>query len=229
MNRDAIYGVKAAVFDLDGTLFDSARLWSQIDIAFLKKRGLYPTPEYKRALAALGNMELARFTVDYYRLSDTPEALVREWTDMALFEYEHNIKLFDGAKEYVLDVYERGITVVAVTSLVRELAEPCLARGGLLDIMKSLITADETGLSKTSPEIYRYAAKTARAETKACVAFDDVARAVQSAKLAGMTTVAVRDAVGEGDCGQFEYADYVVDSVSDAPRLFAEDAPTSDG
>ncbi len=220
-NVQKIYGVKAAVLDLDGTLFDSARLWERIDIAFLKKRGLSPTPEYKRALVALGNMELARFTVRYYGLDDTPETLVREWTDMALYEYEHNIELFDGAKEYLERAHARGITLIAVTSLVRELAEPCLARGGVLGMLSEIITADETGLSKTSPEIYRYAAKRAGARPDECVAFDDASRALSSAKRAGMITVAVRDAHCES-CGQEDFtdADYIVDAIADAPEIF---------
>ena len=31
---------KGAIFDLDGTLLDSMRVWDDIDVAFLKKRGL---------------------------------------------------------------------------------------------------------------------------------------------------------------------------------------------
>lgn len=226
MSAQKIYGVKAAVLDLDGTLFDSAKLWADIDVAFLKKRGLSPTPEYKRALVALGNMELARFTVRYYDLDDTPEALVREWTDMAIYEYEHNVEFFDGAREYIQRAHARGITLIAVTSLVRELARPALLRGGVLPLLKDIITADETGLSKTSPEIYRYAAKVAGALPSECVAFDDAARALCSAKQAGMITVGVRDAHRDGsDIEDFSCADYVVDAIADAPEVFRAPAP----
>ncbi len=121
-----LFGNKAAVFDLDGTLFDSARLWERIDDEFLRRRGRTPTAEYKRGIAALGNREVARFTVEFYGLKDTPEELMREWADMARHEYANAIRLFDGAREYIERTAAEGIIALAVTSLARELAEPCL-------------------------------------------------------------------------------------------------------
>lgn len=37
---------KGAIFDLDGTLLDSMRVWDDIDVAFLKKRGLEVPPRH---------------------------------------------------------------------------------------------------------------------------------------------------------------------------------------
>ncbi|MDE7464014.1 MAG: HAD family phosphatase [Clostridiales bacterium] len=220
MKKNVIRGVKAAILDLDGTLFDSTHLWAQIDIDFLKKRGLEPTDEYRRALGALGNREAAYFTIEYYGLKDTPEELMREWAGMARHEYENNIKLFDGAKEYLLGMHERGITLVAVTSLARELALAGLKSNGIYDLFKVIITADESNLSKTSPDIYIHAAEVVGVSPSECVAFDDVAKALQSARIAGMKTVAVR---GEGvhDCGEGA-ADYTVWNIADAPLLIID-------
>ena len=211
-----IHGVRAAIFDLDGTLFDSTGLWYQIDIDFLKKRGLQPTEEYRRALGALGNREAANFTVSYYKLNDTPEELMEEWAGMARHEYAHNIKLFDGAKEYIEDLHARGIAIVAVTSLARELAVAGLENNGIIEYFKEVVTADETGLSKTSPDIYVHAAAVAGVSVEECVAFDDVQTALTSAKKAGMKTVAV---VGDGFHCNGDCADYVAGTIADAPTL----------
>ena len=40
---------KGAIFDLDGTLLDSMWVWDDIDVAFLKKRGLEVPPDYQRS------------------------------------------------------------------------------------------------------------------------------------------------------------------------------------
>ncbi len=225
-NINSIIGVRAAIFDLDGTLFDSTHVWERIDIEFLKKRDLVPTLEYRRAFAALGNREGAVFTVGYYNLSDTPEQIMQEWADMARHEYETSIELFDGVREYLIDTYRQGIKLAAVTSLARELAVPCLAHNGVISMFDAVITADETGLSKTSPEIYEYTASVLGVPCDNCVVFDDVARAVRSAKKAGMTTVAVRGAGGydDGDEVRDGDADYIIDGIKNAPKLVAESA-----
>ena len=54
---------KGAIFDLDGTLLDSMRVWDDIDIAFLKKRGLEVPPDYQEAITPLGFLEAARYTI----------------------------------------------------------------------------------------------------------------------------------------------------------------------
>ena len=54
---------KGAIFDLDGTLLDSMRVWDDIDVAFLKKRGLEVPPDYQEAITPLGFLEAARYTI----------------------------------------------------------------------------------------------------------------------------------------------------------------------
>lgn len=212
-----INGVRAAVFDLDGTLFDSVGLWHEIDEIFLRKRGCEPTNDYKRSIAALGFKATAYFTVEYFGLNETPEALMDEWNVLAEHAYKHTIKLFDGAREYLAACAAEGLTILAVTSLKRELAESCLTSNGVRGYFKEIITADETGMKKSSPDIYEYAAKRAGCAAAECVAFDDVHDAVGAAKAAGMTTVAISRP--DGLFGAHDGADYIVDGVGKAPRL----------
>ncbi len=89
--RDTVKNIDAAIFDLDGTLFDSVEMWHEIDEVFLRRRGLSPTTEYRRAIVALGFTATAYFTVDYYKLKDTPEQLMDEWSEMARERYAHTV------------------------------------------------------------------------------------------------------------------------------------------
>lgn len=216
--RGALKNIRAAIFDLDGTLFDSVGLWHEIDDIFLAKRGLVPTDEYRRAIAAVGFRAAADFTVEYYKLDDKPEQLMDEWTELAREAYATTVKTFDGAREYIEECAAAGIKIAAVTSLHREFAEACLKNNGICEYFAQIFTSDDTGLNKSSPAIYAHAAKLLGVEPSECVVYDDVTVAVKAAKAAGMTTVAVAGLMFDNEeCGEF--ADFVVRSLKDAPAL----------
>ncbi len=222
ITAEALSGIRVAIFDLDGTLFDSTRLWRDIDDIFLRKRGYEPTAEYYSAIAALGFRNTAHFTIDYYKLADTAEELMSEWSELALDAYAHDIKLLDGAKEYVAACSARGIKIFAVTSLSRELAEPCLKNNGIFEFFDGLVTADETGFAKTDPRIYLRAAELAGVSPEDCVVFDDVPQALRAARSAGCVTVAViGDGVHFNSDSDRKCADMNVSGMFEAPEIQA--------
>ena len=104
---------KGAIFDLDGTLLDSMWVWDDIDVAFLKKRGLEVPPDYQEAITPLGFLEAARYTIRRFGFPETPEELIQEWHQMAVDAYTYEVELKDGAAEYLRYLKEKGIRLVA--------------------------------------------------------------------------------------------------------------------
>lgn len=221
MKSPKLKNISGAIFDLDGTLFDSTHVWSHIDDVFLAKRGKVPTTEYRCGLAALGTREVAYYTIDYYGLPDTPEQLLQEWYEMAKDEYANSIKLLPGVKAYLEHCRANNIKMAIVTSLTRELAEVGLKSNGIADFFDDIITADECGLSKSAPDIFTYTARRLGVAPNECVVFDDVSPVIRSAKLAGMTTVAVRDEKSSReDVPLYENtADFVIVDLTEAPMF----------
>ena len=54
--------IKAAIFDMDGTLVDSTGLWHEIDKAFFRKRGMEIPSDYAQKIVHLGLKQAAIFT-----------------------------------------------------------------------------------------------------------------------------------------------------------------------
>ena len=84
---------EAAIFDLDGTLLNSMDIWEHIDISFLKKRNLPVPGNYVTEICARNFEEAAQYTIDLFGLSEDTENIVKEWNDMAVYEYAHNVRL----------------------------------------------------------------------------------------------------------------------------------------
>ena len=64
--------MRAAIFDLDGTLLDSMYVWHAVDERFFAERGLTLTPDYAKAIAGMSYRETALYTKKRYGL--TPSA-----------------------------------------------------------------------------------------------------------------------------------------------------------
>ena len=100
---------KGAIFDLDGTLLDSMRVWDDIDVAFLKKRGLEVPPDYQEAITPLGFLEAARYTIRRFGFPETPEELIQEWHQMAVDAYTYEVELKDKMGGFAaVGVYDRS-------------------------------------------------------------------------------------------------------------------------
>lgn len=93
--------IKAVLFDLDGTLLDSMYVWQYVDEEFLRRRGITPPDDYGRQCSHRSFYETALYTIDLFSLPETPEQLMQEWTDLAIDEYRHNVKLKPFARETV--------------------------------------------------------------------------------------------------------------------------------
>lgn len=215
--------VKAAIFDLDGTLFDSGDVWRRIDDEFLTQRGITPPADYMHAMAAMGAVSGATYTIERFGLTETAEEVIEIWRNMAREEYAHKLPMLDGAKEYLMKTAKNGVRIAALTSLDPELAMLCMKNHGVYDCFERIITTDETGLRKDCSEIYMYATELLGVEPHECVVLDDLAVAVRSAKTAGLKTVGIQN-----DLSPFSFerqsdahADFVVPSLSQAPTLVA--------
>lgn len=183
----------AAIFDLDGTLLDSLNVWEQVDMDFLKKRGLPLTQDYTQAVTVMSFEEAARYTIARFGLNETPEEVGREWNEMIAHEYAHHIKLKPGARECLHFLQEWKFKLGVATALPKELYVPALQNNGILDAFHAFASVTETVRGKGFPDIYLLCARRLGTPPEKCLVFEDVLLGLQGAKAAGMGAIGVYD------------------------------------
>lgn len=184
----------AAIFDMDGTIMDSLGIWERIDYEFLEnKRGIKVPEDYVHNIAAMSFSEIADYTIKRFNLPDTPEALMQEWTDMAIHEYSHNVLMKPFVKEFIEYLKDNGKKVVLCTSSPEYFFRPALRNNGIYDLFDGFANTCEAGAGKDNPRVYYLAAKKAGVCPEKCLVFEDVITAAKTAKKAGMLVCGVYD------------------------------------
>ena len=186
--------IKAALIDLDGTIFDSMGIWEKIDKTWLAKHNLPYSAEYSESLKSKSFAESADFTINFFGLKGLePEKIMNEWYEMARFEYSNTIKPKPMAAKYLEILKNSGIKLAVVTSLSADLYEPLLKNNELYELFDVFLSTVDTGIGKENPHIYQSAADTLRIRPQDCVVFEDILHGIRAAKSLNMKTVAVYD------------------------------------
>ncbi|WP_252243431.1 HAD family phosphatase [Clostridium sp. ZBS14] len=185
--------IKAAIFDLDGTLVDSMIIWQKIDIDYLKERGHELPKDLKNDIIHLSFKQTATYFKNRFNIEDSVETILNHWHDMAFKYYSTNVKLKDGVKEFLDKLKSNNIKIGLATSNSNELLEVCLKANNIYDYFDSITTTGETEKGKDSPDVYLLAAKRLDTTPDKCVVFEDILPAIKSAKVAGMKVIAVKD------------------------------------
>lgn len=197
-----MHNFKGAIFDLDGTLLDSMWLWREIDVSFLKKRGIEPDLEYIRAITPLGFKKAVDYTRERYSLTESAESIMQELHLMAFEAYEKEISLKPFAKEYLYKLKKQNIKLGVATALSHNFIEAVLNKNDLSCIFDTITSVNEVERAKAHPDIYLLAAKKMNKKPQDCIVFEDIAIAIKGAKTGGFQTCGVLD-----EHSEYEWAD----------------------
>lgn len=209
-----------AIFDMDGTLVDSMPAWNTLGADFLREQGITPPEDLHEQTARLTMLECGEFARKL-GVSGTAEEIAQALTAKMERQYRETIPAREGVQAYLARCQGAGVRMCVATATDRTLAEQCLARLGLLEYFAFVVSCEDIGKTKTSPEIYQIAAGHLGAQPGQTVVFEDVLYPAQTAKRAGFRVVGVYDpASGEANAQALRaHCERFVEDWRDQPPL----------
>jgi N-acetyl-D-muramate 6-phosphate phosphatase len=216
---------QAILFDLDGTLADTAADLAAPVNAMRLERGLPAMPlDDLRPYASMGARGLLKKGLGIEKESPEFEPLRVDFLQRYEAAMMVDTKLFDGfsgESGVLAQLKTQGIKWGVVSNKVERYVRPILNELGVADDSVCIVGGDTSGFAKPHPEPLLYGCRVANLDPTKCVYVGDDLRDIEAGKAAGMITIAA----AYGFCGTSEPlhwgADHILHSPSDLLLLLS--------
>lgn len=205
---------QAVLFDLDGTLIDSAPDLGAAADKLRTDRGLEPLPlEYYRPMAGAGARGMLGIafgmTPDHPDFPTLREEFFRNY-EACLTQ---RTRAFDGIAELIEAILQRGMPWGVVTNKAMRFTGPLTRALPLFATASVVVAGDTTPHAKPHPAPLLEAARQLGLEPARCVYVGDDERDIAAGRAAGMGTVAA----GYGYLGSKELVSWGADATASNP------------
>lgn len=186
-------GVRAVLWDMDGTLVDSEKLWDVSLSALYASHGASMSRETRTALVGASAEETMVTVYSEIGLEPDPVAMA----ESIRWLHDHTARLFDdglpwcpGAREMLEALVAERTPMALVTNTARPLAERALNSIGR-HYFSITVCGDEVPSGKPAPDPYLRAAELLDLDPSDCLAVEDSVTGTAAAEKAGCAVLVV--------------------------------------
>lgn len=186
--------VKVAIFDMDGLLFDTERLFLDMTVKMEKEIG-YRIPR-ELSMDAIGRSFPDLHRIFAERLGDDfPFETFYVRTKQLVYEHiqREGISVKEGVWDLLSALRERGVELVLASSSPRSIIGENLRAARMEEHFSLIVSGDEVERGKPAPDIFLLAAEKMRVGPEECLVFEDSNNGIRAACAAGMRSVMVPD------------------------------------
>jgi HAD superfamily hydrolase (TIGR01509 family) len=215
--------IKAVLFDMDGVLFDSEKLYSKAVPEISGKLGYSMDMAFFVRTLGISNHECRKLYAEAYG-SDYPFDRASDMLFQFILDYnqKHTIPLKAGVMECLSALRSRSLPLVVATSSPRFVADELFSALPELNRMfLGKVCGDEVAQGKPEPEIYQKAAALAGFPPTECLGVEDAPSGLMAIHAAGAYAVMVPDLMPYTEALQ-PYVNSVLGSLRELPELIGK-------
>lgn len=203
--------LKGAIFDFDGTLFDSMSIWDTVGEDYLRSLGYVPEAGLPETLRTMSLRQSAAYMQEAYNLPlAVPE--IMEGINKTVEDYYFYItQPKPGVPEFLKKLKDQGVKMCVATATDRYQIEAALKRCHLEGYFSKIFTCTDVGYGKDEPHIFEVALAYLGTPKEDTLIFEDAYHAIQTTKRAGFHVVAVYDSHEPHQAEIRELADHYIE------------------
>lgn len=219
------FNVKAVMFDLDGTLVNTAPELAYAVNQMLAELSLPALPQQQiAAYIGEGAQALIKRCVTAGLSAEIDDALFQRAQDLFLAHYANNVtqsKPYAGVLDALTELKNLGLKLACVTNKPEKFTLPLLQASGLMDFFEIVVSGDTLAKKKPDPiQLQHICAKFNVMETEAMLVGDSITD-VKAAHAAGCYIVTVPYGYNQGKPIDDSQVDATIEDLTELPGLLA--------
>lgn len=188
------YMIQGAIFDFDGTLFDSMFIWDTAGETYLRSIGKEPQEDLQSVLKPMSLYQSAVYLKDRYSIPLSIEDIMCGVNRTVETFYLDSVLPKPGVIELLEELSHQGVRMCIATATDRYQVEAALVRCGMKHFFSEIFTCTEVGSGKDRPLIFRKAMEHLETDRSSTIVFEDAWHAIRTAKDDGFIVAALYDA-----------------------------------
>ncbi len=182
--------IEAVIFDLDGVLLDSEKLWDQARREVVQEGGGTWLPGSTEAMQGMSSTEWPVYLRDRLGVQLSAEEINNQVVARVLMLYQDTLPLLPGATDAV-ERMAAAWRLGLASSSNRPVIDLVLDRADLAPFFDVTVSSEEVPRGKPAPDVYLEAARRLGVIPSSCAVVEDSANGIRAGVAAGMRVVAI--------------------------------------
>jgi len=208
----------AIIFDMDGVLIDSERIWAGCENTFLKSVASQFNEEDRKNLIGGSVKRFYVYLKNKYQISLTEKEFGQQYLQFGIDNIYTKIQPIKGVVDFLQMCQKKNIPLALASSSCYDWIDMAIDKLDLRKYFKFIVSAEDLdGKGKPAPDIFLKAASLLNVEPSQCLVFEDSHNGVLAGKSAGMDVYGIRN--GVNDEQDFSQTDHIFNSFTELMDL----------
>ena len=185
--------IKAAIFDMDGTLLDTEQVYSDSFLEVTKAHDLPDLGHVFMQLVGVSGEGTKRILTPHLKGKVSFDQFLEEWFEAVGRRLSEHVPVKEGVLELLTKLRNKGLLIAVATSSSHENAVSHLTKAGLIGYFEHIVGGDQVENRKPDPEPFLTAAELLGIDIKDCVIFEDSEPGTLGAVRSGGQVVQIPD------------------------------------
>ena len=221
MSNNMIKDKTAVIFDMDGVIFDTERLYIEACVEVGDKYGADNIEETCHKCIGINSVATAEILYDTYGRDFPLQEFRSEVDEIFVRKFEEKAPVKPGVKELLTYLKSTGYKIAIASSTKKSGVARELEQAGFLEYFDELVCGDMVEKSKPNPDIFLKAAECLGEEPENCIVIEDSFNGIRAAHAAEMFAIMVPDILPP-DEEMKEKASLILDSLNDVLSYLKE-------